>query len=685
MSEENLEVKKDDVITVPIQMEKCEIVIRKSKKLTHLEKLVLKLINKDNSLINLVEAFNVGKHIMNYILTPLIYSGIIHIDLNSGLVTLSEKIIEYVEKDKLNEFLDVETTVNKYPVIILQEKIGGELFIKNDVNDYLKTPNPDKTNFIDLKSSPPETFQQLYNYSLLKYTQCVKSRVRDLENVEKINFLYPLYQDKLYIPIKVEEGVVFNLDFEIFPRVVQKYWQKAYESKLMESEKTIEDLTLETPIILSNKKFITQTLINLNFLQEEINAFNNLEENLSLQILLEDNFDKLKKDCKILKERIESVNKIIFKYKNLEVKQLIIEHIKSAQDFIIFCSDKLNLDNISFLQSIIYESSQNEVPIIFIWGGVEEISRNEQHEKIKEFRLSVSSGLERKNKDRIFFTISSNMIDANFLIIDNNKAFYNNLSFLGYNYNEASLIIPNIYLEGGKTPLSLLQFVIDYLPEFFDRKKVLNKYLAKSTQVYRNKLSDDRINIINFLEKKIEDLEFFILNESIESTNRILDELKEKINTLMNIECISLFYDYEHEDILIDTMREIKAPFQLITEKLSQKRIGPIFQSHLDEIPSFSILLNKTDIIKSSIQWEEGIRKLDKITKECENCNFLELSKNLNFNAILAGNEVIVISNYPYLAPIGRRAFNLRAKRIGIICNSLSIVDTILEFIASIK
>ena len=45
MSEENLKVKKNDVITVPIQMEKCELVIRKSKKLTHLEKLVLLMNN----------------------------------------------------------------------------------------------------------------------------------------------------------------------------------------------------------------------------------------------------------------------------------------------------------------------------------------------------------------------------------------------------------------------------------------------------------------------------------------------------------------------------------------------------------------------------------------------------------------------------------------------------------------
>ena len=680
-----MEIKKNDVITVPIQMEKCEIVIRKSKMLTYLEKLVLKLIYKDNSLINLVKAFNVGKHIMNYILTPLIYSGLIHINLNSGLVTLSDKIIEYVEKVKLDEFLDFDTTVYKYPVTILQEKIGGELFIKNDVNDYLKTPNPDKTNFIDLKSSPPETFQHLYSYSLPKYAQCVRSRVRDLENVEKINFLYPLYQNKLYIPIKEEEGILFNLDFDTFPRVVQKYWQKAYESKLMESEEIEEDLALETPIILSNKKFITQILINLNFIQEEVNSFKNLEENLNLQILLEDDFDKLKKDFKILKERIESVNKIIFTYKNLEVKNLIIEHIKNAQDFIIFCSDKLNLTNLSFLQSIIYEYNQNEVPIIFIWGGVEKISRNEQLEKIKEFRLGLSSGLERIDKNRIFFTIFDNMLDVNFLIIDNDKVFYNCLSFLGYNYNEEGLITPNIYLEGGKTPLSLLQFVVDFLPDSFDRKKVLNKYLAKSTQVYRNNLSDSRIINISFLEKKIEDLEFFILNESIENTNGILDEIKEKINTLVNIECISLLYDYEHEDILIDAMREIKAPFHLITEKLSQKRIGPIFQSHLDEIPSFSLLLNKKELIKNSIQWEEGIRRLDVITKECENCNFIELSKNFKFNAILAGDELIVISNYPYLAPIGRKAFDFRAKRIGIICNSLPIMDTILEFIASIK
>ena len=401
--------------------------------------------------------------------------------------------------------------------------------------------------------------------------------------------------------------------------------------------------------------------------------------------LIKINFDKFKKKINILKERIESVNKIKFKFKNLEVKQLIIEHIKNAQDFIIFCSDKLNLNNISFLQSIIYESSQKEVPIIFIWGGVEDISHNERYEKIREFKLSISSGLGRKNRDRIFFTISSSMIDVNFLIIDNNKVFYNNLPFFGYNYNESGLITPTIYLEGGKTPLIFLQFVIDYLPDLFDRKKVLDNYLVKSTQVYRNKLSDDRINIINFLEKKIEVLEIFILNESKESVNRILDELKEKINTLMNIECISLFYDYEHEDILIDTMREIKAPFHLITEKLNQKRIGPIFQSHLNEIPSFAILLNKTDNIRSSIQWEEGIRKLDEIIKICENCNFLELSKNFKLNAILAGNEVLIISNYPYLATIRRKAFNFRAKRVGIICNSLSIMATILEFIALIK
>ncbi|KKN33725.1 hypothetical protein LCGC14_0800760, partial [marine sediment metagenome] len=441
----------------------------------------------------------------------------------------------------------------------------------------------------------------------------------------------------------------------------------------------------KTKVKQENEKLVLNSIQRLNIVKNFILENKDLIKTSRYKDRLEDSFDKLKKDFKILKERIESVNKIVFKYKNIEVKNLIIEHVKNAQDFIIFCSDKLNLSNLSFLQSVVNKSSQNEVPIIFIWGGVEEISLNEQYEKIKEFRLRISSGIDRNDKSRIFFTISDNMVDANFLIIDNNKVFYNSLSFLGCNYNKEGLITPNIYLEGGKTPLSLLQFVVDFLPDSFEKKKVLNKYLAKSTQVYRNKLSDNRISVINFLEKKIESLEFFISSENIESTNGILHEIKEKIDTLANIECISLLYDYEHEDILIDAMREIKAPFHLITEKLSKKRIGPIFQSHLDEIPSFSILLNKTELIKTSSQWEEGKRKLDVIIKECKNCNLLELSKNFKFNALLAGDELVLISNYPYLAPIGRKAFDYRAKRIGIICNSPPIRNTILEFIASIK
>ncbi|MFX1316319.1 MAG: hypothetical protein ACFE9T_10680 [Promethearchaeota archaeon] len=255
MNESETLDEKDSFIVIPIQMVKCEIVIRRSKNLTNLEKLALKFIHKDNSLFNLINAFNVGKHVMNYILAQLFYSELIYLDLNEGQVRLSNKILEYVEKDTLDEFINRETSVSKFPVTIVQEKVGGEIFVEDLIKDYTRVPPLKNSEYNNIKASPSETFQDLKDYSLNKYVKCIRSKLHsDFEEVEKINFLRTLYRDSLYIPLSKEKKKIINLDFDIFPKSIQKCWQNAYESQYSITSDEDFIIDIENPIKLSNKR-----------------------------------------------------------------------------------------------------------------------------------------------------------------------------------------------------------------------------------------------------------------------------------------------------------------------------------------------------------------------------------------------------------------------------------------------
>lgn len=684
MNENNTELEKSDYLVIPIQMEKCEMVIRKSKKLSAIEKMTLKFILKDNSLSNLINSFNVNNLVMNCILAKLFYLGLIHLDLHKGAVLLSKKIISFVKEEKLDEFYGVETSVSKFPITIIQEKIGGEIFIEDIVKDYLKFPLPETTNFINLKASPPESLQNLQDYSLNKHIKCVRSKIRsEVENVEKINFIRSLYPDRLFIPIHKEDLNMFDLDFDVFPRSVQKYWQSAYESEIAESTEKKIDSYIENPELMSNKLFKIQIIKTIDKLTTTLGRLRFKDQNIDMHYFIEEELEDFKHLYDSFKARINSVNEILFLNKAADVTKSILDSIKKTQKFLIICSPHVNLENISFLQSIIKNTLDN-VKIIFIWGGVEDISFNDQRDKLKAFKEKFFSGLDKTNKDRLDFTISGNMIDLNFLIIDSEILFYNNTPFMATNYEIEDRSLPTIYLRGGTTPLNFLQFIVDYLPFSFKQKKNLDNFLTAAGISLNKLITKDMKEILKPFEKGVEELNYNISIEFFDGILNSINKLKKMFQDVKDFESISLIYDYEHEDILIDLMSEIKEKYHLITDDISKDRMGMIFRSKLKEISNFSILLNNNKV-ENIKKWDLGVNNLVNIIKECKNCSYTTVKMNYKLNVITAGDALLILSNHRYLAPKLRSDFEYRAKRIGLIINSINIVEKFELFLENSK
>ncbi len=673
----------NNYLVIPIRMEKCEIVIRKSRRLSNFEIFILKFIYIDNSLVNLLKAFNVGAHIMNYILAQMFYAELINLDLNRGVVTLSDEIFDYVENNRLDEYLNVEANVSKFPVTIIQEKIGGEIFIEDIVKDYLRNPPKETTNYINLKASPSESFQDLKNYSLNKYTKCIRPKIQsDFEDVEKINFLYPIHRDSMYIYLPKEENKFFDLDYDVFPLSVQKSWQNAYNSQFNDEKEIDLSKFIRSPRIITNNKLIKDINKRLDSIQSIIQ---NKKENAKYLFSFEDELETLNYKANDIITRIESVNSINFFIKNSEVIKEILKCAKLSTSYILICSDILNINNIHFLQNIIKESKKNNVKIFLIWGLIEDIPNIEKKKKFSDFKKELLKNLDRIDEKRVVFTLASTKIDSNFIIIDFNKIFYNNMSFFGNDYYNESDLIPTLYIEGGSSPVDFSQFVIDYLPDSLELKKELEKYLKVAHSIYFKELNPNRKKLVLRLKKSVEMLDYYLLNSEIEDALKLIRLLKEYLISINNYFTISLIYNFEHEDILFDMMDENKDQFHIITDDLNDKRVGNVLASFLANIPSLSIILITPDLNDISNSWDLGKIKLDNMKKISDNLNYSEIEKNLKLNTIISAKNLIYMSNYRILAPIGRRNFKFHSKKIGIIANSDDLYQRFLAFAKNIQ
>ncbi|KKK59341.1 hypothetical protein LCGC14_3035360, partial [marine sediment metagenome] len=354
-------------------------------------------------------------------------------------------------------------------------------------------------------------------------------------------------------------------------------------------------------------------------------------------------------------------------------------------DYIIICSDSLDFKNLRFLQNIIKESGRNDVSVLLIWGFIEDIPNPERLRKFHNFKQELFKGLDRLDERRVILTLSSTRIDSNFILFDFNKIFYNNTSYFGNDYYKENKIIPTFYVEGGAIPVEFLQFILDYLPDTLELKSNLNKYLKVSNSNFFKDLLPERKNLILRLRKSIEMLDYYLSNELLEDAIKLINVLKEYVTSVKNYNTLSLIYDFEHEDILIDVMDENKKPFHIITDDLNEKRMGTVFSSFLANIPLFSILLIIKNLDEISTSWSLGKIKLDSVKSSSVILNYFELEKDFNLNLIISENNLLISSNYRILAPIGKRHFNYNSKKVGLIINSVYLYKKTLKFIKDLQ
>lgn len=681
----NIELKKQDYLTITIEMYKCEVVVRKNRRLSEIEKLTLKFIHKEHSLESVVDAFNVGPYIMNNVLAKLFYRGLIRLNLEQKIVQLTNKILEYVEENKLDDYIDEAAESNYRYITMLQEKISGEIFTENSVNSYIKNPNPLTTNYIDLPSAPLNQFSNFKDLSLNKFVKCIRNEIKiDPEDIEKINFLNPLHYNKLYVPLFEADGVKkLDLDLDLFPRSVQKAWQNAYETKFSLDTEDILDFEIDFPQFITKELFKIQISKNIILVNDDLKQYTESNKNQGLNYFIKEDYEDLKRNIRQLEEDLQSIDGVQFLFKNKEIYKKIEDLFLDSRDFIIICSTELDNISIPFYSNIIKKLENKNVKILFLWSAINEPEGEDISKKISEFKRILLANLKRESISKIMIAESILPFDNEFIIFDNRILFISNYPFLAWDFNDENCFIPSVIIKGGTTPLKFLDFLLELIPKEYQFIKYIEDLLVKNYSNINRFLSKERIEFLTQLRDFMKNLKTNIQIGFVDGVKNSLNKLKSKLNEIERFSSISLIQDMEHVGILVDTMRENNEELYIFSDDVDKRKLGPNFRKYLNKVKNILLILKKSLKNSDESKWNIAISGLDEIKKNHNNLNYKIIENCIKFNSILVKSNFLIISNYKFLADIKTERYRTQKRKLGLIIypnNINEILDQLLIF-----
>lgn len=640
---------KKDYLTIPIEMYSCEVIIKNNQKLTEMEKFILKYIYNENSVKQFFNDLNFDLFIINKTLAKLLYRGLIRLKLDNALFQISNKILSFIKNDKLDDYLDKGAVSESRGVSILQEKISGEIFLENAVKECLKNPGSLTTNYLDLRIVSLDLFPDIKDLSLDKFIKCIRSQIKvEIEDIDKVNFLHPRHYTKLYIPlIEKDNQKYLDLDLEIFPRRVQKAWQNAYEIDYDTSKEDLIEIYTEETEFLSNTLFKIHFNKDLILFEDTLRKINKSSRSKKeIQELLM-NYNDLKKGLNSLLEKVKSVNKISFHHKSFELLRNLDIFVSLAKEYIIICSTNLSSDAIEFLHLMLKDFTKKDIKIIILWNNLLDI--DDQNKIYRDIKNKFGDSL-RKN---IHLIQSKFQFNSNFILIDANYIFYTNYSILAQDVYLKDQSLPFLILEGGTSPNYFLEFCCDLLPQKFELKKVIQEKIISNYERLNIGLSNERVNYIKNIRNIKAKIQGKIMSYSFEELPSMIKDTKKLLLQLDLYDYINIIRDIEHNDILIDVMREINKNFILYTDIIHREQLGPHFMRYLGRLPKFQIYLNDIDA-QDETQRNLGISRIKKIMHTESNLK-LEIKNFPEFNSLYVEDNFIIFTNNRFLEKFQRK------------------------------
>ena len=479
-----------------------------------------------------------------------------------------------------------------------------EYNIENNYEEEKEEEDEDKNNNTNNISNSNKKDTQYYELNTNKLVEKIKNDYDDIyikqnedinkfvQNLAKENSLLKIEINKLkseLIKIKTEYDfykktfITFNNNKDIEKKDLNLNENKQVEINLEKYEKEKENIKEEYESILLNN---TSSLIekDIKSLYDKlIRCKDDLYNYQKLNILLQEENDKLKEENKNIKENIlEERNKIIEKIIEIQIKT------NSEIDLnknLLLSNKELNNKTINNFFTSNNNTKINEKPDNYLFNSINLVSNNNTYlfyiEKIKsltyeknkllscnyDFFIKIndlSQSLEEKNNIINNQVQKINLLETQILNLEHE------IKALNLKYNESLNIINDLQNKNSE----LIKIKIDSIN--LDQKLKDNKYNINKKQ-YENRITELNKSLIN-------------MNIKYEKLNKNYEELKEKYEIAKNT---NQLFKLDKDKILNEKNNLIKDVNKLKTDlKLSEEKI--VYNNRENET-KIKLIYNKID------------------------------------------------------------------------------------------
>jgi hypothetical protein len=228
--------------TEGIAMIRCHVMkgivhIRDPEAMSPLHSRTLRAIAAHSDLRDVLEAFGVGRRVMQDVLVDLFYSGFVYLDVHGGRVVTSPEVSSAIGKQRLEDSISAEKPV-EFEMVWVQEMVSGSVMAFPLVSRYLDRP-PSADQARGLVPSPSR-LPAIENMSTRLLAKAALPILKDrsppgetvLDRVDRITDRKLVGSRTFFIPVRTlrpspERPAMVVPDVEGFPQVVLDGWTDA--------------------------------------------------------------------------------------------------------------------------------------------------------------------------------------------------------------------------------------------------------------------------------------------------------------------------------------------------------------------------------------------------------------------------------------------------------------------------
>ena len=576
-------------VTVPSQLMKGTVQVKDPSSMSPLHVLTLQAVSRHGDLKSVLDAFGVGRRVMQSVLADLFYEGLIYLNLQEGQVVLAPTVKQAMEQDCLEELLEMHAP-KEIEVTWVQEMVSGGIMVYPFVSKYLSRPSaPGGTVSLTPKPSRVVLLRDLPVRTLAKAAfRVIGERVPGggsvVDRVERITDRQAVGSRLFYVPVRVvrptsDQPPLFLPEVEGVPRAIVDAW-----TAVLNPNRESFDLLDQTRLARDPLRAISP-----DGLADEweilMKSVKRLVDDSERQEVDSARFANMSDDLLDLGSRL--IDAKYGAHESHAVAGPVDVHLSAMRELmaaanrvVVIGSAFLRLEALRSIAPAVQEAVERGVNVVLLWGLADMEERGSEGSTFLEANaflthLAGNSGI--ASEGGAWLVPAASPFHSKFVAVDGHTAMVSSVNWLssrsGGGVWEASIVV-----RGGRIPTEILSYAVERIPADHPSRRVAEDVLAETQAAVALDVDRDEQNrLVSELSAVLEDASETGVGGFRSTIDSLLRRAEPMISEIRGGRSAVIVRDAEHRRLMTSALTGAKDRLVVTSDRIREEGAGRVF------------------------------------------------------------------------------------------------------------